>query len=344
MSIFRWFYKESCSSEANTPFQIFDGMHLSRDCRIHISRFCKENMFHHLIIEMICEAPDREENLLETVRFYQKSDGNTDWDKVFRTKLAEHTDAYEQCSAVEAPLIIVNSSPNPVFHAVTARGVCGAIQSCILGVLAHPLIKEQEFYFTRHGESEFNILGRIGGNADLTSRGLKYAERLTKYLSGLGSSGSGAKKPKLIWTSELQRTISTARNVPTANRTCLKELNEIDAGICEGLTYEEIHERFPQEFAWRDQDKLKYRYPHGESYLDLLQRVDSVVQGLFTMSEVLLVSHQAVLRCIMAFFHGTKPGEFHLTFLVFASPLLTTSRMAVLQRTSRTLMCPFTRC
>lgn len=89
------------------------------------------------------------------------------------------------------------------------------------------------------------------------------------------------------------------------------ELNRIFLqfqGICEGLTYEEIHERFPQEFAWRDQDKLKYRYPHGESYLDLLQRVDSVVQALLTQSEVLVVSHQAVLRCIMAYFKGSKPG------------------------------------
>lgn len=83
-------------------------------------------------------------------------------------------------------------------------------------------------------------------------------------------------------------------------------------GICEGLTYEEIQERFPQEFAWRDQDKLKYRYPHGESYLDLLQRVDTVVQALLTQSEVLVVSHQAVLRCIMAYFKGVDPGMFPL--------------------------------
>lgn len=87
-------------------------------------------------------------------------------------------------------------------------------------------------------------------------------------------------------------------------------------GICESLTYEEIQERFPQEFAWRDQDKLKYRYPHGESYLDLLQRVDSVVQALLTKTEVLVVSHQAVLRCIMAYFKGCTPGicDFILNF------------------------------
>ena len=34
----------------------------------------------------------------------------------------------------------------------------------------------------------------------------------------------------------------------------------------EGLTYEEISERFPEEFAARDSNKLTYRYPTGESY------------------------------------------------------------------------------
>lgn len=111
-----------------------------------------------------------------------------------------------------------------------------------------------------------------------------------------------------IWTSELRRTISTVQNIP-GPRAALKDLNEINAGICEGLTYEEIQERFPSEFAWRDQDKLKYRYPHGESYLDLLQRVDGVVQALLLNTDVLVVSHQAVLRCIMAYFKGSKPGK-----------------------------------
>jgi broad specificity phosphatase PhoE len=35
-------------------------------------------------------------------------------------------------------------------------------------------------------------------------------------------------------------------------------------GICEGFTYEEIAEKYPEEFAKRDQDKYHYRYPTGE--------------------------------------------------------------------------------
>lgn len=35
-------------------------------------------------------------------------------------------------------------------------------------------------------------------------------------------------------------------------------------GVCEELTYEEIQENYPEEFALRDQDKYRYRYPKGE--------------------------------------------------------------------------------
>lgn len=61
---------------------------------------------------------------------------------------------------------------------------------------------------------------------------------------------------------------------------------------------------------------MKYRYPHGESYLDLLQRVDNVVQALLTQSKVLVVSHQAVLRCIMAYFNGSEPGLYDMHILL----------------------------
>lgn len=35
-------------------------------------------------------------------------------------------------------------------------------------------------------------------------------------------------------------------------------------GVCEEMMYEEIQEHYPLEFALRDQDKYRYRYPKGE--------------------------------------------------------------------------------
>lgn len=48
-------------------------------------------------------------------------------------------------------------------------------------------------------------------------------------------------------------------------------------GDCEAMTYEEIQKKFPKEFALRDQDKFHYRYPKGESYEDLVHRLEPVI-------------------------------------------------------------------
>lgn len=48
-------------------------------------------------------------------------------------------------------------------------------------------------------------------------------------------------------------------------------------GECEAMTYEEIQAKYPREFALRDQDKFHYRYPKGESYEDLVHRLEPVI-------------------------------------------------------------------
>ena len=48
-------------------------------------------------------------------------------------------------------------------------------------------------------------------------------------------------------------------------------------GDCEAMTYEEIQTKFPKQFALRDQDKYHYRYPKGESYEDLVHRLEPVI-------------------------------------------------------------------
>ena len=80
-------------------------------------------------------------------------------------------------------------------------------------------------------------------------------------------------------------------------------------GACENLTYEELSESFPRELAMRDHEKLTYRYPQGESYLDVMRRVVPVLEQLECETNVLTISHQAVLRCVLAYFLETPPEE-----------------------------------
>lgn len=74
------------------------------------------------------------------------------------------------------------------------------------------------------------------------------------------------------------------------------------------MTYEEIKENFPDDFAARDVNKFAYRYPRGESYEDLVARLEPVIMELERQANVLVVSHQAVLRCLLAYFLDKSAG------------------------------------
>ena len=79
-------------------------------------------------------------------------------------------------------------------------------------------------------------------------------------------------------------------------------------GICEEMTYEEIAAKYPTEFAARDEAKFSYRYPRGESYDDLVARLEPVIMELERQENVLVVGHQAVLRCLLAYYLDKPSG------------------------------------
>ena len=66
-------------------------------------------------------------------------------------------------------------------------------------------------------------------------------------------------------------------------------LDEIYAGVFDGLTYHEIEQRFPAEFSMRAEDKLSYRYPRGESYLDVIQRLDPLIHELERQTDPVVI-------------------------------------------------------
>ena len=69
------------------------------------------------------------------------------------------------------------------------------------------------------------------------------------------------------------------------------------------MTYEEIQKEFPKEFALRDQDKFHYRYPKGESYEDLVHRLEPVIMvSGFSACLAACLSTHAYLSAFLCFF------------------------------------------
>jgi broad specificity phosphatase PhoE len=76
------------------------------------------------------------------------------------------------------------------------------------------------------------------------------------------------------------------------------------------MTYTEIQESMPEEFTRRQHDKLAYRYPRGESYLDVIARVEPMVMEMERHREpLLIIAHQGILRVIFAFYNGLARHE-----------------------------------
>jgi broad specificity phosphatase PhoE len=86
-------------------------------------------------------------------------------------------------------------------------------------------------------------------------------------------------------------------------------LDELFAGACDGMTYEEIEEQYPEEFQLRENDKLAYRYPRGESYLDVIARLEPIIMEMERHREpLLIVGHQGTV------------SAFHLQYTALAFP------------------------
>ena len=135
----------------------------------------------------------------------------------------------------------------------------------------------------------FNVENKIGGDAGLSPRGRQYGAKLAEFMKEQAEVKDESFK---LWCSTLQRTIETASflsDVVDGPAVRWRALSEIEAGLCDGLAYEDVQTIYPEEFEMRKKDKLRYRYPQGESYLDVIQRLEPIIFALERSTSPILV-------------------------------------------------------
>lgn len=172
----------------------------------------------------------------------------------------------------------------------------------------------QNLYLVRHGETEYNLEGRLGGDPPLTGRGCRQAARLAGHFTD--------KDLPYIFTSTKQRSAQTAASLlqgrPDAVCMALPEFDEINAGVCEGMRYVDVLERMPLEYEARARNKYHYVYPQGESYAMLKERVEQGLRrALFLAGEgtLMIVGHQAINRTILSLFLFQRPEDVPYTYI-----------------------------
>jgi broad specificity phosphatase PhoE len=165
-------------------------------------------------------------------------------------------------------------------------------------------------YLVRHAEPAMpDAVPRFIGarsNPPLSLGGITQAQRLARRLGHVDFAG--------VWSSGLARSLQTAEIVsglPSASIRIEPRLKEVDLGLWDGLSTSEIRRRFPQEWIDRESDIIGFRFPGGESFLDLQRRAIGVMRDLPAVlvalppGAILLVAHKSFNRALLCHLLGT---------------------------------------
>lgn len=166
-------------------------------------------------------------------------------------------------------------------------------------------------FLVRHGETQWNTELRVMGQLDipLNERGRAQARRTAELLA--------QEKFSAIYASDLVRAVETAQIIAAPHRIdviTVPQLREARYGLWEGLTRQEVLERFPEEYQMRRTDPANFRPSGGESRKELYERASRIFSELVAQhprQKILIVSHGGTIRAILRYVLGLGPGNGH---------------------------------
>jgi alpha-ribazole phosphatase len=156
----------------------------------------------------------------------------------------------------------------------------------------------------RHGETDFNTSHRFMGHSDidLSPAGRRQIECLRDHLKSEKIDG--------VYASDLTRTIATAA-ILTEGRgfrviPC-PELREMNYGRCEGMTFSEINDAYPNVADRCINFNVSLEFPEGETFKRFTERTVSFLERLKNHKPsdvILVVSHSGPLKALICHFLG----------------------------------------
>jgi broad specificity phosphatase PhoE len=168
----------------------------------------------------------------------------------------------------------------------------------VRSIIAMTTFEFESIFLARHGQTQWNALGRKQGQLDspLTELGVEQVRGNAKLLNG--------ERIDAIFSSPIGRArasaalISKEIGLPVEE---LDDLSEVDYGQWSGLTNPEIESRWPVECAARELDRYGFRVPGGESYADVDLRAGRALAVVAAAGVLrpLLVSHESIGKMLL---------------------------------------------
>jgi probable phosphoglycerate mutase len=169
-------------------------------------------------------------------------------------------------------------------------------------------------YYIRHGETDWNVAGRLQGRRDieLNARGRAQATHCGEVLRDLFA--RDRRDPETLdyvssplkRAGETMRLVRAALGLPGEGHRTDDRLSEIAFGDWEGFTIAQLHERDPARIAQREHDKWHFVPPGGESY----QMVAARMRGWYAdlTNDTVVTAHGGTARGLIADLGIAKPA------------------------------------
>ena len=162
-------------------------------------------------------------------------------------------------------------------------------------------------YLIRHGETVDADSRRYKGHIDvpLSENGMNQLERLAEYLYQNLQLKTQNSKLTAVYCSELSRALKSAAIIAKPygiKPVIVEDLKERSFGVWEGMTFDEIKEKWPDAFnAWAD-NPLKFSPIEGENTLEVKERAMKAFNEIIKNhkdEEIAIVSHGGITRVIL---------------------------------------------
>lgn len=164
------------------------------------------------------------------------------------------------------------------------------------------------FYLLRHGQTRWNVDGKIQGKTDipLNEAGLLQAECLADAMEHFPVTA--------IYCSVLERARQTAACVADRKQLVVRpmeHLREVDFGLWEGKTWQEIQAAYPEDFIRWDRNPAQGTPTGGEFRESCRHRVRLAVEQILAEAEgdVAVVAHGGILVYVIDYLLRNQPDR-----------------------------------
>lgn len=167
----------------------------------------------------------------------------------------------------------------------------------------------------RHALTVDNQKSRLSGHIDssISEEGREQIDKITNYLKDFDIDK--------IYTTTSSRTKDTVKKLSELKFIEIIEkesLKEISFGDFEGLTFDEIKDKYPKEFQDMIEKGYEYKYPNGESLIDSYNRVCIELDNIISNNDdrtILICSHGGTIRNIITYLISNS-YKYHWNFKI----------------------------